>query len=1130
MYSFAPSLPAYQKIGPAFLAAMEEAGLSTNNLHLEYLDLLHLKDDARRRDLAQMLRYKYAGTGIDMIVAFHAPAMTFLLNEAGDLFPDVPVLAWNVGEAFKKESGQRRLIRLSISLDPQGTLKRALELFPETKQVVFVTGVSQTDKYLESQVKAVFADWESRLHFEYTSEDSVEEILARVAHLPPRTIVIYGNLFQDRTGRTFTPRDVGEMVAEAANAPVFVLYDTLMGRGVVGGSLLSFAADGAWVGRVALDILNGKIAPGGQKAAMTSQTVPMFDWPEIAKWGGNAAKLSEEAIFINRIPSILDRYRWYILAFLGILLGQLVLIASLVIQKGRRKKAEEAVKVERQRFNDVLEALPVFLVLLTPDYHIPFANRLFRERFGEPDGKRCFEHLFGRKEPCDTCETFTVLKTNTPCHCQWTAPDGRKYEIHDFPFNDVDGAPLIMEMGIDITARKQAEAAVQAERKRLFDVLETLPTMICLLTPDYRVAFANKSFRQKFGESDGRRCYDYCFGRSEPCDLCESYKVLETGRPHHWEVETPEGRIIDAYDYPFTDADGSPLVLEMNIDITEQKHAETALKALNENLEVIIKDRTAELSKSKQQLELHLTQLQAILDSLSEGLVVADLSSRLFRWNPAAVTMHGFTGREEGLRRLPDFDDIFELSTLEGVVLRLEEWPLARILRGEVLHECEVQIRRKACNWQRTFSYGGRLALDAEGNPLLAIVTISDITERKQAEESLLQLNETLEKRVAERTALAENRSRQLQSLAVELIEAEERERRRFAHLLHDDLQQLLAAAKLQLDALSGTLPRESTLPYVSHLLEEAIGKSRRLSHELSPAVLQYPDFSAALNWLSGQMRDQFGLHVQLEADNDHCIESAPIRRFFFRSVQELLFNIVKHAEVKNAIVRLARTDGWFKVIVEDKGRGFDPCAIETMQKSGGFGLLSMRERASYIGGSLEVDSEPGRGSRIVLTVPVEMAKAGKVQKHQSAQDIPASGKRSADGADVRILLADDHKVMRQGLIRLIGGQPGIQVVGEAANGREALEMARQFRPDIVVMDISMPEMNGIEATRRIRSEMPDVHVVGLSMHDEVFLLQAMREAGAGAFVTKAASSAELLEAIYKACSEDSNKPHDEDN
>ncbi len=132
-----------------------------------------------------------------------------------------------------------------------------------------------------------------------------------------------------------------------------------------------------------------------------------------------------------------------------------------------RKRNAEKVEAERLRFYEVLETLPVYVCLLTPDYHVPFANRVFRERFGESTGLRCFEHLFGRSEPCEVCETYKVLKTMAPHEWEWTGPDSRNYSVFDFPFTDTDGSSLILEMGIDITERKQAEAELTATVARL---------------------------------------------------------------------------------------------------------------------------------------------------------------------------------------------------------------------------------------------------------------------------------------------------------------------------------------------------------------------------------------------------------------------------------------------------------------------------------------------------------------------------------------------------------------------------------------------------------------------------------------------------------------------------------------
>ena len=187
----------------------------------------------------------------------------------------------------------------------------------------------------------------------------------------------------------------------------------------------------------------------------------------------------------------------------------------------------------------------------------------------------------------------------------------RHRQVNSAPLKDTNGNVIGSISTVrDITELKEAEEALKHahdhleeqvkertkelsfERKRFYDVLETLPVMICLLTEDHYVAFANRTFRERFGEAHGRHCYEYLFGFNEPCHWCQAYQVLETGKLHSWELETPDGSVIDVYNMPFTDVDGSPLILEMDIDVTEQKLNERKLqkvlidlKRSNEELE-----------------------------------------------------------------------------------------------------------------------------------------------------------------------------------------------------------------------------------------------------------------------------------------------------------------------------------------------------------------------------------------------------------------------------------------------------------------------------------------------------------------------------------------------------------------
>jgi len=117
----------------------------------------------------------------------------------------------------------------------------------------------------------------------------------------------------------------------------------------------------------------------------------------------------------------------------------------------------------------------------------------------------------------------------------------------------------------------------------------------------------------------------------------------------------------------------------------------------------------------------------------------------------------------------------------------------------------------------------------------------------------------------------------------------------------------------------------------------------------------------------------------------------------------------------------------------------------------------------------------------------------------------------------IRVLLADDSAILRRCLVEFLEKFPDIEIAGEACDGKMAVELTKQLVPDVVIMDVNMPEMNGIEATRAIRNSLPKVNVVGLSMSDDADCRKAMRQAGAAAFVSKLKFSSVLIDAI-RAC------------
>ncbi len=195
----------------------------------------------------------------------------------------------------------------------------------------------------------------------------------------------------------------------------------------------------------------------------------------------------------------------------------------------------------------------------------------------------------------------------------------------------------------------------------------------------------------------------------------------------------------------------------------------------------------------------------------------------------------------------------------------------------------------------------------------------------------------------------------QLQRLAGELAEVEQHERRRLAQLLHDDLQQLLVATKMQLAAVRHAGPK--AVDGAEQLLAQAIDLSRSLSIELTPPVLYDLGLNAVLEWYARWVRDKYALNVELELDGSEPVESESLGVLVFEAVRELLLNVVKHAGTDQARVTLRRRAGELRVTVKDLGAGFDPEARRAETERSGYGLFSLQERLELVNGHVQIDS-----------------------------------------------------------------------------------------------------------------------------------------------------------------------------
>lgn len=339
---------------------------------------------------------------------------------------------------------------------------------------------------------------------------------------------------------------------------------------------------------------------------------------------------------------------------------------------------------------------------------------------------------------------------------------------------------------------------------------------------------------------------------------------------------------------------------------------------------------------------------RTIFEGATMGIALVDKDGRVVEGNPALQRILGYSLEEI-------VNQMFTVFLLPDDASRCKAL-FRELLQGKSeSYQAEKKYLRKdgRTAWGRL---NVSLIRGARAEDHLAICMIEDISEQKQAEKEIRTYQQ------------------QLRSVASELSLTEERERRRLATDLHDHVGQILALAQIKLGAIrqsASSTHLVEPMDEVRRLIEQTIQYTRSLTFELSPPILYDLGFEAAVEWLAELIQEQHGITVKVQADRSAKPMNDEIRVLLFQTVRELLANVVKHAGAKHIRVFIAREEAALQVKIEDDGLGVGISA-DAANGPSGFGFFSIGERLKYLGGHLEVVSEPGWGTRVTLQVPLK--------------------------------------------------------------------------------------------------------------------------------------------------------------
>ena len=452
-------------------AAIGSAPAGSVEYYPEYLDADRFTEEKMRDSLLQ----KYGDNRIGAIITLSKSSLNFLIKYRNELFTNTPIVYHAATSADIGIKDEVNGVPILVDRPFRSTIDLALKLQPATKQALIITSTPEHDKKLEAEVLKELKEFEDRVELKRLTDYKLDELISTVKAAPANSIILYVRFSQPELGKTLDAFNSLSLIAGAARVPVYTAYESILGRGSVGGQAGRLEDCGRMAAETAIRIVNG--ARPQDIPTVLVPTVPIFDWRQLQRWGISKDRLPNDSIFHFKEPTFWEEYRWWITGFISLCATQTLLIAALSLQRARRKRIEVALAEKEQRLREAqaIARLGSFHWEVGGDA-IVWSDELYRIYGLEPGEssvtyKTYLEHVHPDHREQVGRAVEQALATWKPFEHEYriVRPSGEARWVfaQSQPIFDVDGVLVAMQ-GVcqDITDRKLVEEKLRESEER----------------------------------------------------------------------------------------------------------------------------------------------------------------------------------------------------------------------------------------------------------------------------------------------------------------------------------------------------------------------------------------------------------------------------------------------------------------------------------------------------------------------------------------------------------------------------------------------------------------------------------------------------------------------------------------